>query len=189
MRLPLACSALVVFALAWPYAVARAQDATPKSPDVMTVNGVRVPAPAAVPDLTAPPRAEARRAAPRVFASRAEYEAALAELSSRDAAPKAGKRDPEAVKRPAPRPAAGSIPALLGPLPRPAWGAGPVPAEPKPADVERVGEPTGIETPPASDPPVANAKREPKVAREIPAPRPRDTPAPPPSPVKPEVKR
>lgn len=189
MRLPHAFLVLVVPAFAWPFAVARAQEATPKSPDVMTVNGAQVPAPASVPDLTAPPRASAGRLAPRVFASRAEYEAALAERESRDAAPKAGGRDPAAAKRPAPRPAAGSIPALLGPLPRPGWSAGPAPAEPKPVDTATVGEPTGIETPPAADPPAVSAKRAPKEARELPPPRPRDASAPPPSPVKPEVKR
>lgn len=189
MRLPLACPAFVVFALAWPFAVAHAQDPAPKSPDVMTVNGAQVPAPAAVPDLTAPPPAPARRAAPRAFASRAEYETALAGPASRDAARMANMRDRAGEKPPAARPAAGSIPALLGPLPRPAWGAGfPLP-EPKPADVEVVGEPTGIETPPAADPPVANAKRAAKAVPELAPPRPRDTPAPPPSPVKPEVKR
>lgn len=193
MTHPLGFPAALVLVMLLPAALASAQDAPRKAPDVMTVNGAQVRVTAPVPDLTAPPRAGAGRAAPRVFASRAEYEAALVEALARGALRGARKLDAAAAKPPGARPAAGSIPALLGPLPRPEWGAGLAPPEPKPADDVTIGEPTGIETPPATNAPVAapapRANAAPKAVRDLSTTAPRDATAPPPSPAKPEVKR
>lgn len=185
MRLPLACPAFVVFALAWPFAVAHAQDPAPKSPDVMTVNGAQVSAPAAVPDLTDSPRV-ARRAPrtpePQPSLRRPTKDAADAmPPGARRATPRAG----------APVAPAGSIPALLGPLPRPEWGVAAAPAAPKPADVVTVGEPTGLDAPPAapSAPPSGAAPAAAKPQRDASTQEPRSATAPPPSAAKPEVKR
>lgn len=194
MTHPLGFPAALVLVLLLPAALASAQGPPQKPPGVMTVNGVQVATPAAVPDLTAPPRARTPRAAVQAYRSPAELDAARAAILARAAAPAAAAPPArtEAMAR-ASRPAAGSLPALLGPLPRPEWGAGLAPAEPKPADEVTVGEPTGIETPPAASAPVAapasRASAAPKAVRDLSTTAPRDAAAPPPSPAKPEVKR
>lgn len=177
MRFPFVSVLLLLVAIAWPCAVALARGAADKTPDVQTIDGVQRPAPAVVPDITSPP----------------------------DARPAPPARDPARVRptRPAPvarervpvnHAPAGSVPALLGPLPRPQWTAGLRPAaapEPKAEEMVTIGEPTGIDAPPAppavATPGAASAAAKPQ--RDLSTREPRAASAPPPTAPKPEVKR
>ncbi len=175
MRFPFVSFVLLLFAIAWPCAAALARGAADKAPDVMTVDGVQRPAPASVPDLTSPPAA--RPAPPAVDRTKA-----------RPARPRPAARE----RVPVPHAPAGSVPAVLGPLPRPEWRAlaRPLaPASPKAEERVTVGEPTGIDTPPApaaAKPATAPAA---KPHRDVVTSEPRAAGAPSPATAKPEVKR
>lgn len=176
MRFPFVSLLLLLAAIAWPCAAALARGGADKAPDVQTIDGAQLPAPAAVPDLTSPP----------------------------DARPAPPARDPARVRpaRPAPVPRArvpvthapaGSVPALLGPLPRPQWTAGMRALAPLAAKAEEtvtIGEPTGIDTPPAPAafaPAASPAAAKPR--RDVTTTAPRAASAPSPAAAKPEVRR
>lgn len=212
MRPPLAPAAFVVFALAWGFAAAHAQDATPKPPDVMTVNGVLQPAPAhgTTPDLTLPPSAApaygTRQRTIRPAAPAGPVKLEPAQLAKRAAAPAARAAGAFAADEPKPAdlttalPPTGPPPApdkeappvadprsvvgVFGRIPRPEWGSG-LPL--KPEQIVTIGPPTGIDAPspsPAKAP--ANVARKPN---ETSTSLPRDPAAPPPSAAKPAPPR